>query len=377
MTEVLILGGGFGGVAAAHALKVKAEDDLRVTLVDRRPDFAIGFRKSWGLLDPAAYKEGLRPLSAVQGGVEFRQGEVETVLPEEKAAIVDGERIDADSMVIALGAAHDVGSVPGFREHVLNIYDSGRIESIHQRLMDFNGGRIGIGIFGAPYTCPPAPYEIAYMLEQFYRERGVSVEIEAFTPKPMSLPILGEAGCSVIENRLERKGIKFSPNKRALRVDKEKVEFATGGRDYDLILGVPPHRAPRLLEQAGLTEDGWVRPDPATLETTYPDVYAIGDLTWIPMANGKPLPMAGVFAESQGRAVAARIAAKLEGDAPDERFDGRGGCFLEVGDGKAVMVEGDFLAVPAPQVTISEPSEDLLAEKYEFERIRLDTWFGG
>jgi sulfide:quinone oxidoreductase len=379
MTRVVILGAGFGGVATAHALRSAAGDAVEVLLIDRRSDFAVGFRKTWGLLDPDRYREGLRPLESLNGdGVTFHKGTIEAVIPSEKAAVVDGERIGADALVLALGAGHDTGAVSGFAEGVHNLYASDQIERIHRALEGFTGGRLGIGVFGAPYTCPPAPYEIAYLLNEFFDERGVEAQLEVFTPKPMSLPILGEAGCSVIEDRLAERGIRFLANHEALQVEANGVEFSNGRRaGYDLLLGIPPHRAPRLLEEAGLVEDGWVRPDPRALETRYPDVYAIGDLTAIPMANGKPLPKAGVFAEGMGAAAAEQILARWMGQEPGTTFDGRGGCFLELGGGEAVQVEGDFLAKPAPEVSISDPSPAHLQAKLAFERERLERWFGG
>lgn len=378
MAQVLILGGGFGGLATVHALRSHAENDVEVVFIDRRADFALGFRKSWGLFEPDRYHQGLRPLQSVEGrGVTFRQGTIEAVLPRERAVVVDGERLEAAALVIALGAEHAPEAIPGFSESVRNLYAADQIEAIHGELKSFEGGRVGIGIFGAPYTCPPAPYEIAYLLNEFFRERGVKFELEVFTPKPMSLPVLGEAGCSVIEDRLDERGIRFLPNHTAVRVESGQVHFTTGRRPYDLILGVPPHRPPRLLEGTGLIRDGWVRPDPETLETTFADVYAIGDLTFIPMANGKPLPKAGVFAEGEGETVAKRILANQGGRKPGATFEGHGGCFLEIGGGEVVKVEGDFLAQPGPQVSISDPSPALLEEKVEFERERLEAWFGG
>lgn len=378
MARVLILGGGFGGVASAHALRSAAKDSNEVLLVDQRSHFAVGFRKSWGLFDPERYSEGLRPLASLSGnGIEFRQGTIESVSPNDRTAVVDGKQIEADSVILALGAEHAPTAVPGFGDHVHNLYESDAIGSINESFSACGGGRVGIGIFGTPYTCPPAPYEIAYLLREFLEARDIAVEIEVFTPKPMSLPVLGQAGCSVIEDRLTERGIRFLPNHQATRVEAGRVHFTTGPRSYDLILGVPPHRPPQLLAGTGLFVDGWVRPDPETLETNFPDVFAIGDMTFVPMANGKPLPKAGVFAEKQGQFVARRILARLEGHEPETTFDGFGGCFLEIGGGEAVKVEGDFLAQPAPQVTISGPSSEMLAAKLGFEQERLETWFGG
>ena len=93
------------------------------------------------------------------------------------------------------------------------------------------------------------------------------------------------------------------------------------------------------------------------------------------MANGQPLPKAGVFAEAQGRVAAQRIAATFAGQEPDATFDGRGGCFLEVGDGVAMMVEGEFLAEPRPQVRLTPADPSYFAQKRAFEAERLNNRF--
>jgi sulfide:quinone oxidoreductase len=134
---------------------------------------------------------------------------------------------------------------------------------------------------------------------------------------------------------------------------------------------------PAVVAASGLTgEAPWIPVDPRTLETAFADVYAIGDVTAISMADGKPLPKAGIFAEAEGRVVAQRIADRLAGRAPTAQFDARGGCFLEVGGGQAMMIEGDFLAPGAPQVALKGPSEAYMQEKLAFERDRLAEWFG-
>jgi sulfide:quinone oxidoreductase len=192
----------------------------------------------------------------------------------------------------------------------------------------------------------------------------------------MSLPVLGPAGCDVIEGRLAENGIAFLPDHKAISVEPGEVVFASGKRPYDLLLGVPPHRPPALVKESGLVDDsGWVPVDPRTLETRFPGVYAIGDVVQISMADGKPLPKAGVFAEAMGEVVADRIAAAFAGREPEARFMGEGGCYLEVGGGQAMMVQGRFLAEPAPEVTLSEASPRYLDEKRSFEEQRLQKWF--
>ena len=120
---------------------------------------------------------------------------------------------------------------------------------------------------------------------------------------------------------------------------------------------------------------GWVGVKPRTLETEFPGVYAIGDVVHIAMANGKPLPKAGVFAEAMGEVVADRLAAEFAGQEPEAEFKGEGGCYLEVGGGEAMKLQGSFLVDPAPEAMLLEASPRYLQEKHAFETQRLDTWF--
>ncbi|HLF26238.1 MAG TPA: FAD/NAD(P)-binding oxidoreductase [Anaerolineae bacterium] len=377
MRRVLILGGGFGGVATAHALRKKLPSDDEVVVVERRAHFMLGLRKSWALTGQSTLEVGQRPLAALERfGIRVLPGAITALDPAARVAEVDGRRLEADALVVALGAELAPEKIPGFQSHAFNVYDPQDVPRAADALRAFPGGRVVIGIFGAPYKCPPAPYEMALLLKDFFRARGVPADLEVFTPQPMSLPILG-AGCSIVESRLEEYGIAFLPNHKAVSVEKDAVVFANERRPFDLLLGVPPHQCPAVVAQSGLTDGGaWVRVNPRTLETPFPGVYAIGDLTEISLANGMPLPKAGVFAEAEGQIVAERIAAVFTGREPEAAFDGVGYCFMEVGGGQAQLVRGHFMAEPAPEVTLSEASPHYLDQKHAFEAERLRAWFG-
>jgi sulfide:quinone oxidoreductase len=377
MKRVLILGGGFGGLATAHALRRLRPDD-EVIVVDRASHFMVGFRKTWLLLGEQEESGGQRPLSSItRFGIRHRAGTVTKIDPANRAAEVDGERIEADALVVALGAQLAPEEIPGLVEYGHNIYDARAIPQARAALESFGGGRLAVGVFGAAYKCPPAPYEIALLTKAWLAARNVPTTVEVFTPLPMSLPILGDAGCNVIEGRLAEKGIAFVPGRLATAVSAQEVHFPQETRPFNLLLAIPPHRSPTVVVESGLTGDrAWVPVNPQTLETDFPGVYAIGDVAEILMANGKPLPKAGVFAEAQGEVVAQQVAAGFAGKPSDAAFAGDGGCFLEVGGGQALMVEGGFMAQPFPQVRLTEPSADYLQQKVDFEEKRLNEWFG-
>ena len=375
--RVLILGGGFGGIAAAIALRERLDQADEVVLVERRTTFVMGLRKNWAMLEPNALAEGERPLALLADrGIRVVTGTIGAIRPAELAAEVDGSRWDADALVVALGAERDPGRVPGFREHALDVYDLTQGDRARAAIEAFIGGRLVIGIFGAPYPCPPAPFELAMLVDERLRSRGIRGAIEVFSPLPLTLPILGQAGCGSFESRLEAAGIGFLRDRVATAIDDGAVVFGETRRPFDLLLGVPPHRIPTVVAQSGLTGGGpWIKVDPRTLETGQPGVYAIGDVTALPLANGQMLPKAGAFAQAQGEVVAARIAAILDGGQPTATFAGDGACFLETGGGMAAMVTGGFLADP-PAVRLTDPSPEHFAAKRAFERERLEAWFG-
>ena len=252
MARTLILGGGFGGIATAVAVRRLAPED-EVVLVDRRSTFTMGLRKNWGIVGAEPLSTGTRSLSRLsRHGIEVRRGTIEAIEPEAIRAQVDGTWIEADSLVVALGAERDPGRVPGFGEHVLDAYDEAANGRIAAAVAGVRGGKVGIGIFAAPYPCPPAPFELALVLHERFETLGVPAEIEVFSALPASVPILGQAGCEAFDARLNAVGIAFLPGRQAKAVAADGVEFGDERRAYDLLIGIPPHRVPAVVGSSSL-----------------------------------------------------------------------------------------------------------------------------
>jgi sulfide:quinone oxidoreductase len=338
----------------------------------------VGFRKSWALVGESPLEVGQKPIDSLSRlGVDVRQATIEAIHPQERTATVDGEKIQADALVVALGSELNPSAVPGFTEFAYNVYDPNDIPRAEQALNDFKGGRLMIGIFGAPYKCPPAPLEMALLIQEKFKKSGVQATIEVFTPQPVTLPILSQASCDAVDGRLLEHGIHTYGHHKALRVEPGEVVFENRRMGFDLLLGIPPHRAPSVVRESGLAGDsGWIEIQPRTCETSCEGVYAIGDTTQVVLANKKTLPKAGLFAEMMGETVAERLADTFEGKEPTAQFSGEGGCYFEVGKGEAMMIKGNFLTEPAPTVELTEPSKAYYDEKVRFETDRWAKWFG-
>jgi sulfide:quinone oxidoreductase len=378
MARVIVLGGGFGGIAAATRLRDLLARSDEIVLVDRRRDFVMGLRKTWAIVGSHPLEGGVRPLRELtERGIEVIEAGVEAIDPASCSVRVADRSLDADALVIALGAEQAPEQIPGLVEHGINVWDRAEAPRAHAALEALAGGRLVVGIFGVPYACPPGPFELALLARERLATRKVDASVAVFGPAPIALPVVGPVESAKVERLLAEAGIAFLPGRRAAGVHDDDVVFADGERQpFDLLFAVPPHRCPAVLVEAGLAAPGgWVAVDPRTLATSFPGVYAVGDCTVITLAHGLPLPKAGVFAEAEGYVAAERIAAELSGTRPAASFAGEGVCYAEVGGGLASEVRGRFLADP-PLVAIATPSSEGLTAKRAFETERLAGWFG-
>ena len=372
-TRVVVLGAGFGGLELSTCLSEQLPGEVDVVLIDKSDSFVFGFAKFdvlFGRATPEQVRAYYRDISLP--GVTFRQETVTSIDPTAKHVVTDGGEYDADVLVVALGADTDPSLTPGFVEGAHEFYSVAGAENLRPILSNFAGGRIVIGVLGTPYKCPPAPCEAAFMLDDFYRHRGVDVSIQVVSPLPSPVPISKPTSDAILEGFAEQ-GIEFLPQriitsidpatKTALRADGEAMP-------YDLFLGIPKHRVPPVVEQAGLAVDGWIPVDQTNLMTRFPDVYAVGD------CNSAPVPRAGVFAEGAGRAAARDIVARIRNSGSAAPYDGAGSCYIEFAEGMVARVDADFLTGPTPTGPFTPPSKELVAEKKFFGTSRRKRWFG-
>ena len=381
MSRTLILGGGFGGLSVATELRRLLGADHEVVLVNRAERFAMGLRKLWEVVGHATIADGSRPRASLrERGIDVVRSEIRAIDPDARAAETDAGRLEGDHMVVALGCVSRPDLVPGLAEHGHDVWSFAGVPAAASALARFDGGRIVILIAGAPYPCPPAPFECAMHLHEHLDARGIRgrTEIEISTVQPMLMPNAGREGSEWMAARLAERGIGWRVASPVTRVEEGRVVLAEAELAFDLLIAVPPHRPPPVVAESGLTgESGWIDVDPGTLQTDRPGVFAIGDVTRIPLANGLPLPKAGVIAEREGERVAAAIAAELSGAPAPPAFAGTGRCFVETGPEAAATVDGEFYATPEPRILLSEPDAAHAREKRLFETERLERWFGG
>ncbi len=374
MSRVLVLGAGFGGLELATTLFEVLGDDVEVTLIDQNDAFVFGYSKL-DLMFGRATPEAVRlPYDAIaKPGVRFVQETITAIDPGSRSVTTDAGEHEADVLVLALGADYDLDATPGLAE-ATEFYSVPGAEQLRELLPDFSQGRAIVGVCGAPFKCPPAPSEAALLLDDYLSARGVREDCEISFVMPLGSPVPPSPDTSqALLEAFGERGIEFIPNRRVTALDPARgvVMLEDGGEmPYDLFLGVPKHRAPDVVIASGMTEDGYVPVNPKTLETSYPGVYAVGDVATI------GVPKAGVFAERAAGVVAERLVASLRGSGQPQDYDGRGSCYIEFGGGRVGRVDVDFLSGPKPSGAFQAPSSDLAAEKQSFGSSRRARWFG-
>ncbi len=385
--RVVVLGGGVGGQMAANELARRLGARARVTLVERDVRHAFAPSFLWvmaGDREPGAVTRDLKAL--IHPAVELVTAEVRGLDVAARRVDTTAGPLEYDFLVLALGAELDPGAVPRLSEAAHDFYTLDGATRLREALRAATGGTVAIVVSALPYKCPGAPHEAAMLIADVFRRRGLGerVEVHLFTPESQPMPVAGPVLGEAVRKMLHDRGIHFQPLHQLVGVDPVSRELVFEGRGrvrYDLLVAIPPHRAPALLRDAGLLNPaGWVPVDPGTLSTPAERVFAIGDVTAVPLpGRWRPdapimLPKAGVFAHAQALVVARRIAAAVAGATPRETFCGQGFCMLEAGEAVAGVAYGDFFAQPSPRVAVRSIGRAWHLGKVLFERWWLAPW---
>jgi sulfide:quinone oxidoreductase len=358
MQRILILGGGVGGTLTANLLvkRLRRRIDrgaVEVMVVDStgqhvyQPGFmyiAMGGERAANLQRPER--------SLLDKRVTLVIGEVARVDEARQIVILtDGLELGYDQLVLATGSRLVPEAIEHFDTEAQHFYSAEAAARLRTALDRFDGGRIVIGIAGMPYKCPPAPLEVAFLIEAEMRQRGLRDRTTIDFCSPIGRAFTIETVSEMATPILERKGIELHTFFNVEAIDPErKVVLSLEGEElpYDLLILVPPHKGQQFLMDSGLAPapGGWLPTDRATLQVGgRPNVYALGDATDLPLSK------AGSTAHFEAPVVTERLVAAIEGravDHPRGDYLGKVMCFFEIGDGKGTLLQFDYEHPPRP-----------------------------
>ncbi|OYR40021.1 pyridine nucleotide-disulfide oxidoreductase [Halorubrum sp. Ib24] len=361
MTErIVIVGGGTGGSVLANDLADRLEPeldagDVEVILVNDGPEQV--YKPVWlyvpfGQREPADGRRRLDEL--VDDAVDLRIDRVSDVDTDAKRLrFDDGPSMEYDYLVLATGSTLEPERIPGLAEGGHDYYSESGATELRDELLSFTEGEIVLSVVGTPHMCPAAPLEFVFMIDDWFRKRGLREDVEVTYTYPIQRvhgnPHIAEWARPIMDER----GIDVETFFNAESVDPDAGTITSmEGTElgYDLLVSIPPHAGVDLIEEAGLGDDGWVDVNKHTLEAeAADDVYALGDTA----ATG--VPNAGSVAHYQAGVVGERLASDDRGRPATATYDGKTLCFIETGMDAASFVEFDYENPPSP----APPSQKL------------------
>jgi sulfide:quinone oxidoreductase len=311
--QIVILGGGSGGVVAATHLGRKLGAQHDVILIDQRPDHLFMPAFLFVMVGQRQPHDVTRSLKLLERrNVKFIQSTILGMDPLRHEVYLQNQTINYDYLIVSLGLQTRPDLVPGFTEGSLHPWELDGALKLREKLDAFSGGRVVVGVPLGPYRCPPAPYEAQWMLDDYFTRRGMRerVQIEYFTRDPEPV---GEHRTPAIwmDEESRRRNIKqhYEFVVRSIDPEEKTVSGLYGYKvPYDLLVMVPPHRPAQVLFDCGLadTENG-IRVDYETLKTKWDNVYAIGDCADLPASKS------GGVAHQEADVVAHNLAAEITG----------------------------------------------------------------
>jgi sulfide:quinone oxidoreductase len=339
MANVLILGGGFGGVVAAERLAKALAPEHQITLVSRSSRFVFYpalVRLAFGKCDAEDISYDLRE-AMLDRRVRFIEAEVARVEPHERKVVLTGGdfagELKYDYLIYALGRRLATEQIAGFFEHAHHLLGVEAALRFGEAARNFRRGHAVIG------SCPGARlevpvYETAFALAHLFKEKRLNARITVVSPGYPGEHPGGAVIANAVRPALEARHIESLPNFPVSRVSAEFIRSRDGRElEYDLLMLVPPFEGTSALAGTGVTDDdGYVRVDNTMRSLGIERMYAVGDAVYF---SG---PKMGHMAVRQAEVAAANLAAELEGKGPAATYSHEMMLVVDEGGGDSLYL---------------------------------------
>jgi sulfide:quinone oxidoreductase len=347
--HLLILGAGTAGTMMANHLRRRLPaGEWRMTVVDRSERHL--YQPGLLFLPFGMYEEGdiiRRTADFLPSGVEFLQAEVESITPDvHEVKLNDGRHLSYHILIVATGCRIAPEDTPGmlgskWRKNVFDFYTLDGARALRDRLAAFAGGRIVVHVNEMPIKCPVAPLEFTFLADSYFRERGLRDNVQLAYVTPLSGAFTKPKAARKLSHLLTDKNIELVTDFVAEKVDQEHdMIVCYDGRKvpYDLLVTTPTNMGDEAVRRSALGDDlDYVPTHKHTLQSLkHPDVFVLGDATNLPSSK------AGSVAHFESETLADNILLYINGEPLKEEFDGHSNCFVESGNGKALLIDFNY-----------------------------------
>jgi sulfide:quinone oxidoreductase len=353
MKNLLILGAGTSGTMMAnHLISKLPKSEWQITIVDQYKTHY--YQPGFLFLPFDIYKTSQVKKNGekfIPKGVHYIQEKIDLIVPDKNTVKLEtGKELPYDILIVATGTKIAPDEIEGMKspkwhENIFDFYTFEGAKALRNKLREWEGGKLVVHICEMPIKCPVAPLEFAFLADSYFRNKGMRDKVDITFVTPLGGAFTKPKATEALHYLLEEKGIKEVTDFNIERVDYENnkiIDYADNEVDYDLLVTVPTNMGDELIARSGLGDDlNYIPTDKATLQTKdYKNIFAIGDATNLPASK------AGSVAHFEAEILTDNILRYINGEPLKEEFDGHANCFIETGNGKALLIDFNYTHEP-------------------------------
>ena len=353
MKNLVILGAGTSGTMMANHLNAKLDKkEWEITIIDQykthyyQPGFLF---LPFDIYTSKQVKKNGKKF--IPKSVNYLQEKIELIVPDEnKVTLENGIDINYDILIVATGTKTAPDEVEGMNgsewyKSIFDFYTYEGAKALRNKLREWEGGKLVVHISEMPIKCPVAPLEFAFLADSFFKHKGMREKVEITYVTPLDGAFTKPKATEALHYLLKEKNIKEVTNFNIERVDFENnkiIDYADAEVEYDLLVTVPTNMGDALMERSGMGDDlNYIPTHKATLQSkAHENIFAIGDATNLPASK------AGSVAHFEAEILTDNILLYIKGEPLKAEFDGHANCFVETGDGKALLIDFNYTHEP-------------------------------
>lgn len=353
MKQLLILGAGTAGTMMANHLRKKLDKkEWDITIVDERKEhyYQPGFLfVPFGIYKPEQTVKNIEKF--IPAGVNLLKETIQWVKPDEnRVELASGQKLQYDILIAATGcdiAPEEVEGMNGseWQKSVFDFYTYEGSVALSEKLKNWQGGKLVVHITEMPIKCPVAPLEFAFLADSFFKKKNMRNKVEITYVTPLSGPFTKPKSNTALNYLLKEKNITIVPDFAISEVDNENKKIVDyGGEEvpFDLLVTTPTNKGSEIWQRSGMGDDlNFIATNKNTLQSkTHENIFVIGDAANVPTSK------AGSVAHFEAEVLTENILNFIAGKPLAEDFDGHSNCFIETGNGKALLIDFNYDTEP-------------------------------
>ncbi len=353
MKRIIILGAGTAGTMMANHLQHHLTDgSSEIDIIDEREEhhYQPGYLfLPFDIYEPEDITKPIRDF--IPRGVNLINEQIERIVPQEQyVSMKNGDRLHYDLLIIATGAKIAPEETEGMlgKEWQKSVFDFYTFEgslALRNKLREWEGGKLVVHITEMPIKCPVAPLEFAFLADSYFKHKNLRDKVDITFVTPLSGAFTKPKATNALQHLLDEKHIKIESDFAIESIDNEnKTIIDYGGRvvPFDLLVTVPTNKGDELIARSGMGDDlNYVPTNKATLQSkNWPNIFVLGDATDIAASK------AGSVAHFEAEILTDNILRFIAGEPLKEEFDGHANCFVETGNGKALLIDFNYTHEP-------------------------------